>query len=158
MVYASSAAVLGPRSDYKQEDLPLPDNFPHSPRTLYGIYKQANEGTGRIYHQDYKIKSVGLRPYTCFGVGREFGATSAPTKAIKAAILGRTYEIPFSGLTGFSFIEDIARIFIGCTRAVFDGAPVFNIRGDAITIDEFIKIGAWNRLIVSMILFDHLIP
>ena len=140
VVYASSAAILGPRSDYDPKDLPLPDDYPHKPQTLYGIYKQANEGTARIYFQDHKIKSVGLRPYTCYGVGREFGMTSAPTKAIKAAILGRNYHIPFAGLTGFSYVEDIARIFIGCSRAVFDGAPVFNIRGDVITVEEFLSI------------------
>ena len=141
MVYASSAAILGPRSDYNPKDLPLPDEFPHKPQTIYGVFKQCNESTGRIYFQDHNIRSVGLRPYTCYGVGREFGMTSAPTKAIKAAILGRDYAIPFCGLTGFSYVEDIARIFIGCARANVAGAPVFNIRGDAITVEEFIKIG-----------------
>lgn len=140
VVYASSAAILGPRSDYDPAHLPLPDDYPHKPTTIYGIFKQCNEGTGRIYHADHKIRSVGLRPYTCYGVGREFGLTSAPTKALKAAILGRDYHIPFAGLTGFSYVEDIAKIFIGCARAQFDGALVFNIRGDVITVEEFIKI------------------
>lgn len=105
------------------------------------MFKQCNEGCARIYSQDYKIPSVGLRPYTCYGVGREFGLTSAPTKAIKAAILGRDFAIPFAGLTGFSYVEDIARIFIGCSRASFEGALVFNIRGDVISVEEFVAIG-----------------
>ncbi len=142
VVYASSAAIFGARSDYPEKDLPLPDEYFHHPHTLYGVYKLCNEGCARIYAHDYKVRSIGLRPYTCFGVGREFGMTSAPTKAIKAALLGRDYVIPFSGVTGFSYVEDIARMFVGSTRAQFDGSHVFNIRGDVITVEEFVAIGA----------------
>ncbi len=44
---------------------------------MYGVFKQCNEGTGRIYLQDHGVRSVGLRPYTCFGVGREVAPTCA---------------------------------------------------------------------------------
>lgn len=37
----------------------------------YGVFKIANEGTARIYAQDHGLRSIGLRPLTCFGVGRE---------------------------------------------------------------------------------------
>jgi len=135
VVYASSAAVLGPKADYTET--PVPDDVYHKPRTLYGVFKIANEGTARIYYQDHKIRSIGLRPLTCFGVGREVGLTSGPTKAIKAALLGRKYEITFSGETGFSFITDIARIFLGCSRSTADGALAFNIRGELNTVEAF---------------------
>ena len=36
---------------------------------------------------------MGLRPLTIFGVGREIGLTSGPTKAVKAAVLGRRFLI-----------------------------------------------------------------
>ena len=49
VVYASSAAVLGPAGDYSE--LPVPDDVYHKPRTLYGIYKLCNEGCARIYFQ-----------------------------------------------------------------------------------------------------------
>lgn len=137
VVYASSAAVLGPKEDYAQ--IPVPDDVYHKPRTLYGVFKIANEGTARIYFQDHKIRSIGLRPLTCFGVGREVGLTSGPTKAIKAALLGRKYELTFSGETGFSFVTDIARIFLGCSRSQADGALAFNIRGEVATVEDFYK-------------------
>eukprot|EP00039_Didymoeca_costata_P019649 m.338379 g.338379 ORF g.338379 m.338379 type:complete len:349 (+) comp18398_c0_seq1:56-1102(+) len=138
VVYASSAAVLGPKGDY--ENTPVPDEQPHKPRTLYGVYKLCTEGIARIYHQDHALASVGLRPYTCFGVGREVGLTSDPTKAIKATVLGKKFEIKFSGVTGFSYIVDIARIFIGCCRAKNDAAVALNIRGVADTVENFVKI------------------
>eukprot|EP00049_Salpingoeca_infusionum_P005382 m.91570 g.91570 ORF g.91570 m.91570 type:complete len:376 (+) comp12951_c0_seq6:73-1200(+) len=138
VVYASSAAVLGPASDYTESN--LPDDFYHKPATIYGVFKIANEGTGRIYWNDHQIPSVALRPLTCFGVGREIGLTSGPTKAIKAAVLGRKYHVGCSGLTGFSYVEDIARIFIGCARADVNGAHAFNIRGSMDTIEKFVEI------------------
>ena len=54
VVYASSAAVYGP------DDEPL---RPHrrteagDARTHYGIFKLANEGNARIYHQDQGVKA-----------------------------------------------------------------------------------------------------
>eukprot|EP00055_Hartaetosiga_balthica_P013359 m.68289 g.68289 ORF g.68289 m.68289 type:complete len:343 (+) comp8242_c0_seq1:62-1090(+) len=138
VVYASSAAVLGPESDYNET--PVPDDHYHKPATIYGVYKLCGEGSARIYWNDHKIPSVGLRPLTCFGVGREFGLTSAPTKAIKATVLNRKYKVTFTGKTGFSYVRDIARIFIGCTRAKLTQAYAFNIRGVVATAEEFVEI------------------
>ena len=46
------------------------------PTTHYGVYKRANEGTARIFWQDNNMPSVGLRPLTVYGVGRDQGLTS----------------------------------------------------------------------------------
>ncbi len=56
--------------------------------------------------------------------------------------MGRKYTVNMSGTTAFSYIEDVARIFIGCTRAQVDGAPCFNIRGEIDTTERFIELGA----------------
>jgi len=134
VVYASSAAVYGP------DDEPL---RPHreseagDARTHYGIFKLANEGNARIYHQDQGVNSVGLRPLTVYGVGRDFGMTSGPTTALKAAILGRPYTIGFQGPTDFQFAEDIAKILVRCFDAP-EGAHVFNPHGETSTVEEVI--------------------
>jgi nucleoside-diphosphate-sugar epimerase len=44
--YASSLAVLGPADLYPER--PVRDDVPLLPTTLYGVYKQANEGTAKI--------------------------------------------------------------------------------------------------------------
>ena len=41
---------------------PLANDAPLYPMNLYGVFKQADEGMARIYWQDYKIRSIGLRP------------------------------------------------------------------------------------------------
>lgn len=136
LVYASSVAVFGPPSFYG--DAPLSDNAPQRPETLYGIYKQANEGTARLYWQDYGVPSVGLRPWAVYGVGRDQGLTSDPTKAVKAAVLGVPFKIRFGGRLDLQYAEDVAGVFIAAARQRVAGAPVFNIRGSVVSVEEFL--------------------
>src|SRR5579871_5318955 len=53
LVYASSAGVYG--ANEAKPSRPLTDDTPLNPPTLYGVFKQANEGTARIYWQDYQV-------------------------------------------------------------------------------------------------------
>jgi len=138
VVYASSAAAAGQPADYGKE--PLGDDTPHKPLTHYGVFKQTNEGNARVYWHDHQIPSVGLRPFTVYGVGREVGLTSAPTKAIKAAILGKPYTINFSGHVCLNYVEDVARIFLDCSRAKVTGAFGLNIKGDVASVEDWIKL------------------
>lgn len=76
-----------------------------------------------------QIPSAGLRPFTVYGVGREVGVTSGPTKALKAAILDRPYQIAFTGELCLNFVDDVADYFIGCGRAKLAGAYALNLKG-----------------------------
>ncbi len=136
--YASSVAVLGPAQLYPQ--YPLPDDAPLYPATLYGVYKQANEQTARLYWQDWQIGSVGLRPYVVYGVGRDQGLTSGIAKAILAAAAGRPYQIKFDGLVALQYADDVARMFIAVARASYAGAAVCNLRHDVVTVADFITL------------------
>ena len=98
LIYASSAAVFGPPGDYPPGR--LADDVLLTPTTHYGYFKCCNEGNARIYFQDHGLSSIGLRPWTVYGVGRDFGMTSEPTKAIKALALGRPYHITLRRLAG----------------------------------------------------------
>ena len=137
MVYASSAAVFGPEEDYG--DAPLDEKAPLLPVTHYGVFKQCNEGNARIYFLDHQIGSVGLRPYAVYGPGRDTGITSGPTKAIKAAVVGRPYEIKFGGPVSMQFVDDTAKIFVACAENKKTGARVYNIRGSVVTVEEVIS-------------------
>ncbi len=136
VVYASSAAVYGVSEDYPEG--PLPHDAPLRPRTHYGVYKQANEGTARVYWLDDGISSIGLRPYVVYGPGRDQGLTSSPTTAMLAATLGQSYQIPFGGRFDMQFADDVARAFIRAARVPFDGADVFNLRSSVVHIREII--------------------
>jgi nucleoside-diphosphate-sugar epimerase len=135
VVYASSAAVFGGPDKYPAGS--QPDDAPLMPSTHYGVFKVCNEGNARIYFQDHGLSSVGLRPWTVYGVGRDLGMTSEPTKAIKAALLGRPYPISFGGWTDFQYVADVAEVFVLSCERPFTGAGAFNLRGAVVTLDEF---------------------
>jgi nucleoside-diphosphate-sugar epimerase len=99
------------------------------PMNHYGVYKLANEGNARVYAADDGVSSVGLRPMTVYGVGRDQGMTSGPTKAIVAAVLGMPYVVPFDGATLYQYVEDVAAVLLAASRSSLDGAHVFNLGG-----------------------------
>jgi nucleoside-diphosphate-sugar epimerase len=122
IVYASSAAVYGLNYD--------------EPTTHYGVFKRTNEGNARIYFLDHGINSTGLRPLTVYGVNRDTGLTSDPTKAMKAAVVGCPFHIRFGGATDFQYVADTAAAFISCADNAPEGAHVFNLHGETVTVER----------------------
>jgi len=55
-------------------------------------------------------------------------------------MLGRKFQIPFSGKTSFLFIEDAADIFVKCAQVEQKGAFALNIRGTILSVEEFLQI------------------
>ena len=138
LAYASSLAALSPASHYT--DFPVPDDVDQEPATLYGVYKVANEETARIYHQDWGVGSVGLRPYTVFGIGRDQGVTADVAKAILAGAASLPFHMRFSGPTALQHASDVARIFIASALAEVDGAPALNLRGDVMNMADVAEV------------------
>ncbi len=128
VVYASSAAVFGPGS----ADNPIDEAAAAEPSTHYGVFKRANEGNARVYFLDTGLSSVALRPLTVYGVNRDTGLTSDPTKAMKAAVLGIPFHIRFSGATDFQYVEDTAAAFIASADRAPEGAHIFNLHGETV--------------------------
>jgi nucleoside-diphosphate-sugar epimerase len=136
--YASSLAALGPEENYPER--PIKDDAPLIPTTLYGVYKAANEGTAKIYWDEWQVGSVGLRPYVVYGVARDQGLTSDLAKAVLAAAAGRPFHIRFDGQVAMQHANDVAQIFIGAARAGYQGAASCNLRGDVLQISEFVRL------------------
>jgi nucleoside-diphosphate-sugar epimerase len=143
IVYASSVAVYGPEELYGHTT--VPEGAQLRPNTHYGVFKQANEGNARIYYLDDSISSVGLRPGTVYGAGRDQGITSGPTKAIKATIVGRPYTIRFTGGFDMQYARDTAEIFLRCAESQVEGAKVYTLRGTVIQMGDFLA--TLNRLL-----------
>jgi UDP-glucuronate 4-epimerase len=139
LVYASSAGVYG--SNDANPLRPLTDDTPLHPPTLYGVFKQANEGTARIYWQDHGVPSLGLRPCgIVYGPGRDQGMSSPPSKALLAAAIGRPYHLPFNTATVFEYARDVADCFIRGARTSIAGAPVHNLGGIAMPLSEIVTL------------------
>jgi nucleoside-diphosphate-sugar epimerase len=138
IVYASSAAVFGAPALYPPG--PIKDDAPHHPATHYGVYKVANEETARIYWDEHRIPSMGFRPLTVYGPGRDFGLTADPTLAMKAAVLGRDFTIRWGGGTDLIYTEDVARAFQRSATAPLDGARVYNLHGVSARIADVVRL------------------
>jgi len=136
IVYASSAAVFGPEEFYGAGT--VREGAELHPGTHYGVFKQCNEGNARVYYESDGISSVGLRAWAVYGVGRDQGITSGPTKAMKAAVVGRPYTIRFTGQIDLQYVEDCARIFLRCAEADLPGARAYTLRGAVVQVNEFI--------------------
>jgi UDP-glucuronate 4-epimerase len=136
VVYASSIGVFGLNEEYP--DGMVTDESEPRPRTLYGVYKQANESTARVYWWDYQISSTGLRPYVVYGPGRDQGMTSGPTWAMLAAAADKPFQISFGGRCGLNYVDDVARTFIHATQISQAGANVFNVSGRITTMPDIL--------------------
>jgi UDP-glucuronate 4-epimerase len=132
VVYASSVAAF----DAPEEGAP-PAMAGH-PGTLYGVFKRANESTAWVYLEEGGVASVGLRPHTVYGPGRDQGLTSAPTVAMLAAAAGVPYTIPYGGSSQLQYARDVARAFLAASRSGSRGASVHNLPGPSVAIAEVV--------------------
>lgn len=137
VVYASSAAVFGAGEDGQERA--AVESEAGGMNTHYGAFKRCNEDNARVYFLDDGISSVGLRPLTVYGVGRDTGMTSDPTKAMKAACLGRPFQIRFGGRTDFLYVADCADAFILAAKSDLQGAHVYNSHGETVHMAEVVS-------------------
>jgi nucleoside-diphosphate-sugar epimerase len=75
-----------------------------------------------------------------YGVGRDQGLTSEPTKAMLAAAAGKPFHISFGGSMQFHFASDVALYFIEAVKTKVAGAYIFNIGGTPTSVSTFIEL------------------
>ncbi len=128
LTYASSTAAHG-----------MPPGGPVL-ATLYGAYKLANEYCAQVYWRDWGVASVGIRPNVVYGVARDQGLTSGVSVALAHAARGEPYEIAFGGPVSWLYAGEAASAFIAAICADRDTAPVFDLNGGSMTVEEGIAI------------------
>ena len=138
IVYASSSAVWGPEHAYESKKLSEDD--PLRPATHYGVFKQANEGNARAFYATNGISSIGLRPWAVYGYLRDLGLTADPTLAMRAAVYQEPFQIRLSGFMDMQYVEDVAATFVASLYAPVEGAHVFNLAGEVISMENLIAL------------------
>src|SRR5438093_5183421 len=133
VAWASSAAVYSQADD---DGRPVPNDAEGHPATFYGVHKQACEGLARIFWDEERVPSVGLRPFILYGPGRDAGLTASPSLAMAAAARAEDFRIAFGGRTQLQFAPDAGRVFVAAARAATEEARVFHLGGPAETIEE----------------------
>ena len=107
IVYASSAAIFGPDAEYGEAPV-VGDGSAPKPTSHYGAYKLCIEHCAQAYFTTNGLNSVGLRPLTVYGPGRDMGLTSFPSRSVAAALLGQRFDIPFTGATTYIHAREIS--------------------------------------------------
>jgi nucleoside-diphosphate-sugar epimerase len=125
IAYASSTAVYDEGGEI-------------APRTLYGVTKVANEGTARVYWDESGVASIGLRPYSVYGPGRDQGVTAGPTHAMRAAAQSVPYRIAFGGRTELHYAPDVARALVLAARRAPEGSAVYDFPGVSSHMSEIV--------------------
>ncbi len=137
VAWASSAAVYAPPHNYDAEwvdedELVYPD-------TLYGATKEYNEHQARIYHEEYGLDHVGLRPTVAYGPYRETGGSAFLANIIEKPALGESYSVEYGDQAiDWQHVEDIAQSF---RQAAFTPEEdltqrIYNVRGVLATVRE----------------------
>ena len=93
-----------------------------------------------MYWLENKITSIGLRPHTVYGFGRDVGVTADITRALKAAVLGRPFTIRFGGQIDLQYAADVAEGFVLASLANIKGAKVYNLKGEVVEVDTVVKL------------------
>ncbi|HEX6811733.1 MAG TPA: NAD(P)-dependent oxidoreductase [Planctomycetota bacterium] len=143
-VFASSAAVYGPRSLYPGPVVHESD--PLQPPNRYGVWKLAGEHLCRLFAQRTGVPTVCLRLNTTYGKGRDRGRTAAPTTAMKQVAAGAArgtvmpFLMPYRGRENYHFVEDVGAHFAAVTTAPFEGFAAFNIRGTTVEVATFLAL------------------
>jgi UDP-glucose 4-epimerase len=137
VTWASSAAVYALPHSYDAEyvdesELVYPD-------TLYGATKEYNEHQARVYHEDYGLDHVALRPTVAYGPYRETGGSAFLANIVEKPALGEPFSVEYGDqVIDWQHARDIAQAF---RKAAFAdeadlGQRVYNVRGELATIRD----------------------
>ena len=137
VAWASSAAVYAPPHNYDAEwvdedELVYPD-------TLYGATKEYNEHQARVYHEDYELDHVGLRPTVAYGPYRETGGSAFLANIVEKPALGESYSVEYGDQAiDWQHVEDIAQSFRKAAFTPEDDLTqrIYNVRGVLATVRE----------------------
>jgi nucleoside-diphosphate-sugar epimerase len=155
VAYASSAAVYSQADDTGG---PVPNDAIGHPTTFYGVHKQACEGLARIFWEEERVASIGIRPFIVYGPGRDSGLTASPSLAMAAAAAGEDSQIAFGGRTQLQYAPDAARVFVAAARAATAGARVFSLGGPADTLADCARLIADTANVTCTVDEDTLLP
>ncbi len=140
VAWASSAAVYAPPDNYDAEF--VDEDALVYPDTLYGATKTYNEHQARVYHEDYGVSHVGLRPTVAYGPYRETGGSAFLANIVEKPALGDSFSVAYGDqVIDWQHARDIAQAF---RRAAFVseadlGQRIYNVRGELATVREAVE-------------------
>ena len=122
VVWASSVGVFGRSSDYPT--LPIPNDAPHYPLTVYGAAKSFLERLSSEYTSVHGLDTIGLRFPLVYGPGRQRGGGLFTNRLIESAALGESIVAEGSSdRYDWMYVTDAARSVELALAADRDAVP-----------------------------------
>lgn len=117
-VYVSSGAV----HERVRDDLPLDENHPLTPASIYGAAKAACETMVDAYGQLGRIQTATIRPVSIYGIQPNFAASRY--HGLLSDLVGER-EVDVSGGGKVVHVDDVAAamVFLLQTATALDGGP-----------------------------------
>lgn len=139
VVWASSNGVYGSHERYI--DLPLPNDAPHYPTSLYGACKSFNEALATHYFEKYRVDSVGLRFPMVYGVGRMRGASMYMSDIIAKPALEQQCFVPMAdAVYNWFYVVDAASLVVQALHAGRTLTRNFNVGFEVASMRKAIEI------------------
>ena len=134
--FASSSSVYGDLDKF-----PIKENNHLYPKNLYGLSKKYNEEVAKLYFENYKFKSVGLRFFTIFG---EWGRPDMfIIKYLNASYNKKKFYLNNFGnhLRDFTYIDDVLKNLLALRMKKIDGFEAFNVcSNNPVSLHKIIKL------------------
>lgn len=126
VVWASSVGVFGPAQRYAV--LPVANDAPHYPTSLYGACKSFNEYLAAYYTSKYGLDTLGLRFPLVYGVGRLRGAGMFFADLIERPALGLPCRLPMAdAVYDWLYVVDAAALVVKALEAGKTSTRNFNV-------------------------------
>lgn len=140
VIYCSTSEVYGTAAH-----VPMDENHPTWPHTVYGGSKLAGEAYTRAYHVTYGMPTVVVRPFNAFGPRSHHEGDSG--EVIPKFLLRAKNGLPpiifgdGSQTRDFTFVEDTARAITAAAHSDLAVGETINVGyGSEITILELAKV------------------
>lgn len=145
--YSPDAKILfaGTRNQYgRAKYLPVDENHPMEPVDVNGINNIAAEWYYRLYHNVHGLRTCSLRLTNTYGPRHQM---KHPRQGvlnwfIRQLIDGKTVELFGNGsqIRDVNFVSDVVSAFMLAADSPKSDGEVFNLGGDAVSLEEFVKI------------------
>lgn len=135
LVYVSSSKVYG-----SARSVPMAEDHPTVPTTVYGASKLAGEAYARAMHRVHGLPVVIVRPFNCYGPREPSRGVQAEVipKFVLRTLAGDRPVIFGSGLQtrDFTWVEDAARGIVVAAERAAVGTTVNVGRGQEVSIRQ----------------------
>lgn len=136
VVWASSVTVWGHSSDgqiehgHAVESVPLTDDAPHCPTTVYGHTKSAGEFMSRYLTTRFGVDITGLRMSRVVGIGKVHGGGREFINLLGKVARNQPVSITNGDyVRSYAHADDMSRALVLAARSVRPKTPIFNTHG-----------------------------